>query len=1389
MSVGKVREYDVKNGNWCAYVDRVEMYFVANNIADDIKLPTLIAMMGEQAYELLSTLASPKKPSKLTYEEAVKLLESHLQPKPSVLAERFRFRQRRQLSTETISEYVAELKKMARYCEFKKTLEENLRDQFVCGLRNETIRQRLFAEDDLEYSKAVVLASNLEAAERDAGAVEKVQEQERTDNINKLSIKACTACGDDKHRTWDCRYKDFQCSYCGKVGHLRRVCWKKPEGVINTGQGGHRKQQRSRGGRGARTSNDGGEGRGGSGARGAHGRARSDRGTAAAGPSQPSAAHWVDGAAADSADDSGGHQEEPMYQMSLSRYKPVCVPVLVNNKEITMEIDTGSALSCISKSIYNEMFNELPLRACRLSLKFYDGSVVRPVGFIETVVEYKGDKKMLDLYVIDKGTTNLLGRQWLTELNIEIPKLSLYNLKSGEISKNKMIHDIISRHRSLFDGTLGKYTGGEVSLHVRDNAEPIFHRARPVPYALRPRVDAELDAMLRAGVIEPVERSDWATPLVIARKADGGIRLCADYKVTLNKVLLVDRYPVPKIDDLFSDLSGNNYFTKLDLSQAYNQLVLSEPSRKYTVINTHRGLFKYNRLVYGLSSSPGIFQKFMTDLLKIPGVLVFYDDILIKTKAVDSHLKCVEQVFDILEKNGLKIKKEKCDFMAEQVKYLGFIIDKNGLRVDSEKIKPILSMPHPNNVSELKSFLGMVNFYGKFIKNLSSYVNPLYELLKKGKHWQWGQKQSESFQQIKKMLCSTEVLTHFDMSLESIVTCDASAHGLGAVLAQRGPDGRERVVAYASRALRAPELHYSQIHKEALAIIFAIDKFHQYLYGRKFKLRTDHKPLVAIFGPNAGIPNTAASRLQRWAIKLSAYDFEIEYVRTDKNTADILSRLISKHKEGVLKEESSAPEQTYLHFAIDSLLLDYNIIKKETASDPLLSRVVSYTNYGWPQDIDIKELKPYWNRKSELYTELGCLMWGHRVVVPNSCRSKVLQELHESHMGVVKTKGLARSYVWWPGVDEAVETACRACGVCAAVAEAPPAHAPCAWPWPERPWTRLHLDFLGPISGSSYLIVVDAHSKWIEAIKMNKTTASSVIKELSAIWARFGLPKQVVSDNGPPFFSEEFDRFLKLNGIQHTFSAPYHPSSNGAAENAVKVCKRAIKKALRANEDVHSALCRFLLAYRNTEHYTTGDSPARLLLGRNLRMRLDCLRPDHGERVRTRQARVAAATGGASRHFDVGDMVWFREYGSIKRWSSGTIIERVGNTDYKVKSIYGTVVHRHVDQLKKRVINEMITNCDITNASRNVSNGQRVTSDKRLRSSLSMPPPAEPAVPVQSAPPEQLEPIVSTPSRNLPNVTESERDNNSEVLQLPNTPTTKRIRKPVIRYGIEEVYP
>ncbi|XP_013174572.1 PREDICTED: uncharacterized protein K02A2.6-like [Papilio xuthus] len=285
-------------------------------------------------------------------------------------------------------------------------------------------------------------------------------------------------------------------------------------------------------------------------------------------------------------------------------------------------------------------------------------------------------------------------------------------------------------------------------------------------------------------------------------------------------------------------------------------------------------------------------------------------------------------------------------------------------------------------------------------------------------------------------------------------------------------------------------------------------------------------------------------------------------------------------------------------------------------------------------------------------------------------------------MGIVKSKALARSYVWWAGIDEAVERACRECETCAAQADAPPRQTPRMWPWPTRPWTRLHLDFLGPIGGKIFLVVVDAMSKWIEVFHMTGVSASYLIDRLNELFSRFGIPRQIVTDNGTQFTSKEFEYFNRYYGIQHIFTPPYHPSSNGLAENAVKTLKRIIKKALQEKRDINRALWSFLLYYRNVEHCTTGESPAMLLLGRPIRTRLDTIKPDREGQVRCAQQRQQEAAGGANRTFGKSDTVWYRQYLKGEKWIPGQVVDILGSSNFRVRGSDGGVVH--IGQLRRR---------------------------------------------------------------------------------------------------------
>ena len=533
---------------------------------------------------------------------------------------------------------------------------------------------------------------------------------------------------------------------------------------------------------------------------------------------------------------------------------------------------------------------------------------------------------------------------------------------------------------------------------MQPDAAPKFFKPRPMPFALKGAVGQELDHLEKYGVIKKVDSSEWAAPIFTVPKAEGKIRLCGDYKVTINQALTVDQYPLPKPDDLFATLANGHKFTKLDLSQAYLQLQLEESSQQYVTINTHQGLYQYTRLPFGIASAPANFQRLMDTILQgVPGAVCYIDDILITGKSEEDHLKNLKEVLTRLEKHGFRLKKDKCTFMANSVEYLGHRIDQEGIHALPHKVSAIVNAPAPTNVQELRSFLGLINYYSKFIRNLASLLHPLNQLLQVNKKWEWTDKCATAFKQAKQQLISAKVLTHYNPELPLRMASDASAYGIGAVISHVLPDGSEKPISFASRTLTPSEKNYSQLEKEALSLTFGVKKFHQYLYGRKFTLITDHKPLTTIFGPKKGIPTLAAARLQRWALLLSAYQYDIQYKPTDAHgNADSLSRLplpvmeLDKGGEGI---------QIFNISQIESLPVTSKNVQQATKKDPILSKVLRYTQDGWPAQVS-EELKPYHSKRDEISIEADCLLWGIRIIIPKALQPQTLQTLHEGHPGI-----------------------------------------------------------------------------------------------------------------------------------------------------------------------------------------------------------------------------------------------------------------------------------------------------------------------------------------------------------------------------------------------------
>ena len=1245
---GSIGEFRQEVEEWSAYAERLEYYFAANDVAaGDKKRAILLSVCGPSTYVLIRSLVAPQKPTEFSFEDLVEKVNKYHNPRPSAVVQRFKFNSRTRQSGETVAAYVAELKKLSEFCEFGGALDEMLRDRLVWGIADSRVQHRLLAESSLTFAKALEIAQAMELATRDLKDLQ--PDTASSTSVHKLQghranfaptpskpHPPCYRCG-GKHTAANCRFKTERCRGCNKVGHIVRMCRSKPKQDNPPGKS-----------RGLPT-------------------------------------HKVE--------EASPPEEYTLYPVvdQDAPSTPLKTAVTLDGKVLDMEVDTGASLSLISEATFKSLWNASAapaLQESAVKLRTYTGEEIAVLGSILVTAGTNDQEARLPLLVVAGSGPSLLGRDWLTKLRLDWKEIL-------SITVQHTLESILRQHEKVFEPGLGMLKGVEAKLFVDAQAQPAFYKARSVPFALRQKVEAELDRLEKQGVITPVQFSDWAAPIVPVVKRDGTVRICGDYKLTVNKAAKLEVYPLPRIEDLLTSLAGGKSFTKLDLSHAYLQVRLEETSQQYVTVNTHRGLFRYQRLPFGVASAPAIFQRLMETLLQgLPGVCTYLDDILVTGTSDEEHFCNLSAVLQRLETSGMKLKKEKCAFLLPRVEYLGHGISSDGLEPSASKVAAIVNAPAPQNLTELRSLLGLVNYYRKFLPDVATILTPLHQLLQQGMPWKWGREQQAALDQVKELIDSPNLLVHFDGNKPLLLACDASPYGVGAVLSHLMDDGSERPIAFASRTLASAEKQYSQLDKEALAIIFGVKHFHQYIYGRSFTIVSDHRPLMHLLSPSKATPAMASARLQRWALLLGAYDYKIAYKAGEKHcNADALSRLPLPTTPS---QVPTPPETIQLMEHLSMGPVSVAQIQQMTDRHPVLAQVKRFVQYGWPNQMDqeLEELKPYWRRREELSLHDGCLLWGGRVVVPPQVREKVMLELHEAHPGVSRMKSLARQHVWWPGLDAEIEKMVKSCTACQSTRHNPqpaPLH---PWEWPQRPWSRVHADYAGPFMGRMFLILVDAHTKWLDIHMTNSATSQVTIEKMRSTFAMLGLPEVLVTDNGTTFTSTEFEEFCKRNAICHVTSSPYHPASNGLAERSVQTFKEGMKKL--TDGSLETRLARFLFMYRLTPQSVTGVSPAELLFGRPLRSPLDLLHPDIRSRVSSHQEQQK---GNHDRHakervFHEEDLVYARNFRPGQVWLPGVVVQVRGPVSYSVKLGNGITVRRHVDHLRERTASAEVPGVD-----------------------------------------------------------------------------------------------
>ncbi|XP_036815479.1 uncharacterized protein LOC118943635 [Oncorhynchus mykiss] len=890
-SIGKIDVFDDTQENWATYIERLEQYFIANDIADNKRVPALLSLIGPKTYSLLRDLTAPLKPSNKTFTEIVEILQNHLSPKPLLIAERFRFHKRDQNEGEGVSTYVAVLKKLSEHCQLGENLNDTLRDRFVCGLKHEHIQKRLLTESELTFAKAVEIAVAMEIATKDAFELQ----SKRSTDLSQISLhkfsrsrqrprvaEKCNRCDRDGHKAEDCRFKDEICHKCSRRGHIQRACKAKFSHISKTEK--------------------------------------------------------IKGLVNTLAENSGSDSDERLIgTMALNTVTSPSSSIIwvtpdIKGKPLKMELDTGSAVSIISTTVYNEHFKAIKLKNTNVLLKTYSGERLSPMGALQVRVHYGGQTQQLQLYVVPGTGPPLFGREWLSKIKLNWCDLKmLHTFQSKEKGTDQTLEHLRKKYNTVFSDQMGTVKGFTAKLVLRDDATPKFCKARSVPYSLRPKVEAEIDRLQDTGILTKVDRSEWATPIVPIVKKDGSVRMCGDFEVTVNSMLHVDQYPLPRLDDIFAALAGGKHFSKIDLKQAYLQLPVEESSKQYLTINTHKGLYRYNRLVFGIASAPAIWQRTIDQILQgIPGTQCILDDMIITGRTDKEHLANLEEVLKRLKEYGLQANLKKCEFFKDKIVFCGHEIDCNGLHKTQDKIEAVVQAPRPQNITEVRSFTGLINYYRRFLPNLSAVLQPLNQLLEKNRTWRWTEQCENAFLEAKRLITSEQVLMHYDPEMPVKLACDASPYGLGAVLSHTLKDGSERPVAFASRTLNDAEKNYSQIDKEALALVWGVKKFHAYLYGKRFTLVTDHQPLLSIFSPKKGIPAMTAARLQRYALFLASHMYDIEFKPSSLHTnADGLSRLPCTRER-----QRRVDAVDMFHTAqLKALPVTSTVIKQETRKD------------------------------------------------------------------------------------------------------------------------------------------------------------------------------------------------------------------------------------------------------------------------------------------------------------------------------------------------------------------------------------------------------------------------------------------------------------------------
>ena len=859
----------------------------------------------------------------------------------------------------------------------------------------------------------------------------------------------------------------------------------------------------------------------------------------------------------------------------------------------------------------------------------------------QTVIAHGRKVSMADVNLVEKPWTHTNDDQVLEQTDSDMK----FPINNSNISDNdkKTLTDFLHDNRQMFAQSKSELGRTSLVQHEIDTGEakPVskrFYRTSPMK---RNEIDRQVEELLQLGLVRP-SSSEWSSPVVLVAKSDGSWRLCCDYR-QLNAVTRPHSYPLPRLEDVWDAIGecGARVLSTLDMSNGFWQFAMDPDSIHKTAFVTPNGQFEWNVLPYGLRNSPVTFMRTVHQALHgliFKCCLIYVDDIICYSANMTDHLKHLKLIFERLKEAGLKLNPRKCHFAASEVKYLGHLLSTQGIKPNPDKTAIVDSFPVPKNIKEVRSFLGLTNYYRRFVKNYANIAAPLYQLLHQDVPFKWTDECHSAFKDLKSRLVSQPIIGYADMGKDFYLTTDASITGIGYVLSQRDANNKEVVIAYGGRALHGSEIRYSTSEHEMLALKEGTKTYAPYLEDKPFTIFTDHQPLTSL---NKFQPQT--KRLNDMALSLQSFTFKVKHKpgRTISN-ADTLSRRPYDSPDDVTPAEASQdPKPSIVSDAATVGGVSY----QDLLSDPVDGYIANIepcdmaglqrncpdisSLYLFHHDgtlpVDHEQANVFYKTEDQYIIDNDVLYHVYfptnrrrpehiikQLVVPQCKRNSLISKYHDNMVGGGH-QGLDRTYAalvvkyHWVKMYSQIQKYIATCDVCQRTKKRHPRPPPLT-PMPVvPPLHRWHMDFLQlktTPEGFRYLLLfVDSGSRWCEAIPTKRQDAETVAKHLyETIVTRFGVPAEIVSDRGQQFKSNLIKALAELYDIKQIFTSPYHPQTNATCERMNSFIVKTIRAFCKPDQsDWPKMIPAVMMAYRSMPATRSHElSPYQVLFGKSM---------------------------------------------------------------------------------------------------------------------------------------------------------------------------------------------